>query len=96
MRLPLLNRLLTLGLILFDDADNQKVYMKGCHEGTAANRLKRWRSRIRYSTLRVVNGQKVTSTEQVKQIIDATRNTSQRFVDFVFARTEARAQPDDN
>ncbi|KAI2501046.1 hypothetical protein MHU86_13400 [Fragilaria crotonensis] len=93
IRLPL-NRHPTLGFILVQDTEHPLVYLQGCHMGTKAYRLPRWRSTIRHSVLRTLNGHKVHSIAQVQQLLEDHRQASGQYVDLEFAKVEPRVQPD--
>jgi hypothetical protein len=64
IHLPL-NRLPTLGLTLIDDPHLHHPVLHSCQDGTAASRIPRWRSRLRFALLYSLQGQKMSTRQAV-------------------------------
>jgi deoxyuridine 5'-triphosphate nucleotidohydrolase len=53
---------------------DNRIVIDGCQQGTAAARIQRWRTRLRHNVLLRINGINITTLEQVKELISATRS----------------------
>ena len=62
----------TQGLILQDsDTWNDRVQIISCQSGTAASKIRNWRSRLKFSTLLKINGIDINTVEQATSILSA-------------------------
>ena len=95
LRVPI-NALPTLGILVQTDQDSQKVFVKGCQEGTAVSRIPRWRTLIRNSVIRRVNNQPITSRSDMVSVISAARLRHEAFVTIAFAKIDVRVKDDDD
>jgi Reverse transcriptase (RNA-dependent DNA polymerase) len=83
-----LNRLPTLGLILYDDPHIDHPILRTCQEGTHAYRLPNWKSRIRGSIILRINDMITHTSSDVRQIITQLRDQKLPTATLTFATLE--------
>ena len=86
----------TLGLLLTDSRLQEETIISGCQEGTAASRLPRWRSQIKGSTVREVEGHGVTHRQGFITTVANLRRNKVRKVKIVVAKHAVSAIPCDD
>jgi hypothetical protein len=86
----------TLGLIVEPHADlRHAIVVTQIQSGTSAAKIPRWRSRYRNSIIQQVNGEQVTTPQDLTDKIRAARITHQEHIDITFGRPQRSAMTSD-
>ena len=78
----------TLGLILDDRNTLGRLTLLECEKGTPSAKIKKWRSKLRYSNLIEVNGKPVKAISEVEEEISQSRKEQKSEISLTFATDE--------
>ena len=97
IQLPM-NQHPTLGFQFSPHADSapDQMHLIGCQGGTAASRIPSWRSKLRFSTLRKVNGTRIHTIGEYRTMLTQLRHAGHKTIHLEFARVDVRSNADDD